>query len=514
MTQKLVLVNKNDKIIGFDTKEKCHEGKGLLHRAFSVYIFNNKDQLLIQKRSRFKNLWPLCWTNSCCSHPHKDEDYVVAGERRVREELGIECRLRMVDQFQYQAKYKNKGSENELCAILLGRYNGKINANTKEIDSWKWISIDRLKKDIEENPSEYTPWFKIGIKRYLKKKKAFIAAKDKMADILHQETLVVDPVIKKVLKNYVDNKFHKLVEYQISVGGKRLRPALATISCRLLGGKAKDVSLPAAGLEILHNYTLIVDDIIDHSSLRRNKPTTWAKFGQSMAECISMYYAAAIYETAAYFKNPFLISEIFSKALKTIIDGEILDVLFEQGGRKEEPYVLQNRYHNITEREYYKMVSKKTAALFEASCEIGAVCAGASKKQINAIKEYGLNLGLAFQIQDDLLDIFGDEKKFGKKIGKDIEERKLGNIVILLSVNKLPEAKKTRLLRIINKNHISQKDIEGAMKLIKEAKSYQKVDFLVESFLKKAKNSLKVLPQNKWNKLLLDLADFVVQREN
>ncbi len=105
----------------------------------------------------------------------------------------------------------------------------------------------------------------------------------------------VDPIIKKILILNVDRKFQELVKYPISAGGKRLRPALAIFSCQLLGGKLKDVLYPAAALEILHNYTLIIDDMIDNSILRRGKKTCWAKFGQSMAQCVGIDFAASIF---------------------------------------------------------------------------------------------------------------------------------------------------------------------------------------------------------------------------
>lgn len=163
--KKLLLVNKKDKVVGLETKEKCHKGKGILHRAFSVYLFNNKGQLLIQQRSKLKKRWPLYWTNSCCSHPYKDESYVKAGERRLKEELGFSSPLEMVDKFQYQARYKDIGSENELCAILIGEYSGRIKPNSKEISDWKWVSPGKLVKDFKKNPDKYTPWLKIGLKK-------------------------------------------------------------------------------------------------------------------------------------------------------------------------------------------------------------------------------------------------------------------------------------------------------------------------------------------------------------
>jgi len=511
--KKLILVNKKDKVVGFETKEKCHQGKGILHRAFSIYLFNNKGQLLIQQRSKFKKLWPLYWANTCCSHPRQDESYVKAGERRLKEELGFSCFLKMVDKFQYQAKYKDVGSENEMCAVLVGEYDGKVKANPKEIAYWKWVDVNKLQDDFKRNPDKYAPWFKIGLRRYLKIKEKALKNRKELDLFLKKTAKTVDPIIQELLESYIDKKFYKLINYQVSTGGKRLRPALTIISSKLFGGKIKNVLYPAAGLEILHNCTLIVDDIIDHSELRRKKPTTWFKFGKSVAECMGVDYLAAAFEGANRSKKPAVISEIFAETLKIIFNGEILDILFEQRGREEESYIVKNRYHKITKQKYYEMVGRKTASLAQNCCEVGGICAGASNKQLEALKDYGFNLGIAFQVRDDILDIFGEEKKFGKKIGKDIEERKLGNIVILSALSELSKPEKEKILKIIRKKEIKNKDIKEAIKLIKKTNSYQETCHLAESFAKKAKESLKLLPKNKWNKILENLADFVIQRE-
>jgi geranylgeranyl diphosphate synthase type I len=512
--EKLLLVDKKDKVIGVETKENCHKGKGTLHRAFSVYVFNNKGQLLIQQRSKFKPLWPLrWWAPTCCSHPRKGEEYIDAGERRLKEEFGFTCSLKMIDKFQYHAKYKDVGSENEMCAILIGKYNGKIKADSKEIADWKWISVNKLQHDFKKNPNKYVPWLKTGFKRYFKIKEEEEKNKKELDLFLRETAVMVNPVIQELLESYIDKKFYKLINYQISTGGKRFRPGLTIISCKLLGGRIKDVLYPASGLEILHNCTLIVDDIIDHSQLRRNKPTVWFKFGQSVAECMGVDYLAAAFEGANHSKKPAKISEIFAKTLKTIINGEILDILFEQQGRQEEPYIVKNRYHKITKQKYYEMIGKKTASLAQSCCEVGGICAKASKKELKTLKDYGFNLGMAFQIRDDILDIFGNEKKFGKKIGKDIEERKLGNIVILSALTELSKSGKEKILKIIRKKEIKNKDIKEAIKLIKKTRACEKACSLAEEFSAKAKEQLKLLPKNKWNKALESLADFVVQRE-
>jgi len=166
--KKILLVDKKDNVIGTETVEKCHERDGILHRGISILIFNKKNEVLITKRSKSKKLWPLYWDNSSSTHPYPSETYEKTGERRLLEELGFTCSLRFLFKFMYQAKYKNVGSENEMCAVLIGKYNDKIKPNSKEIDSWKWMDINELRSDIIKNPNEYTPWLKIGLKKFLK----------------------------------------------------------------------------------------------------------------------------------------------------------------------------------------------------------------------------------------------------------------------------------------------------------------------------------------------------------
>ncbi len=330
---------------------------------------------------------------------------------------------------------------------------------------------------------------------------------------LNKIVKIIDPAVKEILTSYVSKSNREIVNYQVSVGGKRLRPALAIINCQMLGGKVKDILYPAAGLEILHNYSLIIDDIIDNDRVRRGKTTCWAKFGKSIAQCISVDYAAAIFQTANKSKAPIKISELFAKSLKNIVDGEILDILFEKSGREDEPYIIENRYKTISEKDYLDMVKKKTAVLFQNTCELGGVCAKASHKQLNALKNYGLNLGIAFQVKDDILDIFGEEKKFGKKIGKDIKEKKRGNIVILLALKELNSTDKNQLSNILKKKKITQKDIKKAVRIIKKTNAGDLSLEFGKKYVQKAKSNLGLLPKNKWNSLLQEMTEFTITRE-
>ena len=337
--------------------------------------------------------------------------------------------------------------------------------------------------------------------------------KVKLSTTFKRVAKLVDPIILELLRSYVNDRTQDIVGYQVLTGGKRLRPTIAILSCKLLGGKLKDVVYPAAGLEILHNYSLIIDDIIDHSILRRGKPTTWCKYGRAIAECIAVDYVAAAFQAANRCKNPTLVSEIFARTMKAVVDGEILDLLFEQAGREDEPYILKNRFYDIDEKDYMEMISKKTAVLFQTCCEIGAICADASNQQIEVLKNYGFNIGLAFQIRDDMLDIFGEEKLLGKKIGKDIIERKLGNIVILYAFKELSFGDKEKFLTIMRKKRIEDEDVKEAMELIRKTNAHDRVYELGRKFIEVAKNYLQKLPNNQYRNALEVIADFIIERK-
>ncbi len=331
----------------------------------------------------------------------------------------------------------------------------------------------------------------------------FVAAVDKK----------ITPVIKEALNSFAPEKHKEILNYQIDSGGKKIRPALAILSALACEGKIKDALYPAAGLEILHNYSLIIDDIIDDSRLRRNRPTLWAKFGRSVAECVSVDYAATVFQTAGLSLRPAKILEIFAKTMKVLVDGEILDVFFELKKHKDESFIAQNRNNKITIDDYLEIVKKKTAVFTQACCEIGGICANASAERIEHLGKFGFNLGLAAQIQDDILDIFGEKEKTGKEVGGDIRQGKRSNLVILLATGKLSKDRKKIFCRIMNKNKITDKDVKTAISLISQTDSRAESCKLGKKFIEKAKRELTPLPRNKWIDILKDLADFVIERD-
>ncbi len=156
----VVLVDENNLQLGLMPKLEAHE-KGILHRAFSVFVFNDKKELMLQQRAAHKYHSPLLWTNTCCSHQRESETNVEAGKRRLFEEMGFVVDLEEVFSFIYKAPFDNGLTEHELDFVLVGYYNGAPILNKEEVENWKWISILDVKKDIAVNPEQYTEWFKI-----------------------------------------------------------------------------------------------------------------------------------------------------------------------------------------------------------------------------------------------------------------------------------------------------------------------------------------------------------------
>ncbi|RLJ08892.1 MAG: isopentenyl-diphosphate delta-isomerase [Candidatus Aenigmatarchaeota archaeon] len=163
--EKVILVDEKDNEIGTEEKIKAHQNGGKLHRAFSIFIFNSQGQMLIHRRAAIKYHSPGLWTNACCSHPRPGESLKEAVHRRLKEEMGFDCELEESFSFIYKADVGNGLTEWEFDHVFTGRFDGEPEPNPKEVDDWKWMNIDELKKDIEQNPEKYTPWFRIAFER-------------------------------------------------------------------------------------------------------------------------------------------------------------------------------------------------------------------------------------------------------------------------------------------------------------------------------------------------------------
>src|SRR6202163_654291 len=160
-SEPLILVDETDREVGHLSKARGHQGRGVLHRAFSLLIFNGAGEWLLQQRAPSKRLWPLYWSNSCCSHPRRAETMEAAIHRRLYEELRLRCPLHFLFKFQYQAQFDETGAENELCSVFIGQSSGSVTINTDEIHAWRWISAEALHTEMAAEYGNFTPWFKI-----------------------------------------------------------------------------------------------------------------------------------------------------------------------------------------------------------------------------------------------------------------------------------------------------------------------------------------------------------------
>jgi len=163
--EQVILVNENDEQIGLMPKQEAHQ-KGVLHRAFSIFIFNDQGELMLQQRALHKYHSPGLWTNTCCSHQRQGETSLEAGFRRLDEEMGFTTDLKETTSFIYKAPFDNGLTEHEFDHILVGKFNDDPKINPEEVAAWKWIPLSEVKKDILDNPDHYTAWFKIIFEKF------------------------------------------------------------------------------------------------------------------------------------------------------------------------------------------------------------------------------------------------------------------------------------------------------------------------------------------------------------
>lgn len=244
---------------------------------------------------------------------------------------------------------------------------------------------------------------------------------------------IVDSSLQGIQIENKPSELYDPIKYTLDAGGKRMRPILVLAACNLFSEEVSFAIEPALAIEVFHNFTLLHDDLMDNADMRRNRPTVHKKWNPNIA--ILSGDAMMIKAYQLILKAPSVnlaeIIEVFNKTALEICEGQQYDMNFEER-------------LDVTEEEYLEMIRLKTSVLVAASLKIGALCADASKEDANKLYEFGVNLGLAFQLQDDYLDSFGDEKKFGKKIGGDI----VANKKTFLLIKALELANETQAKRL------------------------------------------------------------------
>ena len=311
--------------------------------------------------------------------------------------------------------------------------------------------------------------------------------------------------------SFVDGSPRELYEaslHLVRAGGKRVRPALALLSSRLVGGSEEKTLPAAAALELIHVFTLIHDDIMDRDDYRRGVPTVHRVWGEPMAITAGDLLFAKAFESAARLVEngvePSRVIEamrIIAKAASTVAEGQALDMMFEE------------RW-DVTVDEYMDMIYRKTGALIEASTRVGGLAGGGSPEEVEALGEYGWRVGVAFQLRDDILGIYGSGEKLGKPVYSDLREGKK-TLLVIYAMQHLDEDGREFLRRVVGNPKASLDEYRRAADLIREAGALDHAMERAERLVEEAKRSLNRVkardPEAK--EILVELADFIVRRE-
>jgi len=297
-------------------------------------------------------------------------------------------------------------------------------------------------------------------------------------------------------------QLYTAASYLIVNGGKRLRPFLVTKSCEILGGKIKNSMPAASAVEMIHNFTLVHDDIMDNDEMRHGVVTVHKKFGMPVAILAGDVLFSKAYQVLSSSKlSAKAVNELVSRLAKACVDvceGQLLDINMAES--KKIP----------SQANYIKMIEKKTAALFDVSCSMGAICAGAKQKDIAKLSSFGKNLGISFQITDDLIGVMGDPKVTKKPVGNDLREGKK-SLPIVLAITKSKGNEKKTILKSFGNPNASKKDIEKAVKVIRALGIEKIVRKQALQYSEKAKKSLDSYSGKAKNELV-NLLNFVVKR--
>lgn len=289
--------------------------------------------------------------------------------------------------------------------------------------------------------------------------------------------------------------------YVLDAGGKRVRPLLTLLACETVGGTWKDALPAALAVEILHNFTLVHDDIMDASESRRGRETVHKKWNDNIAILVGDALVAVAYHSLLGSKSDRLveITHLFTDGLLEVCEGQTYDMEFEQRD-------------DVTVDNYLLMIEKKTGALLKMSAAIGGVIGNATDEQLHILREFGTFLGLAFQIQDDLLDIKADASKLGKPMHNDIKTGKR-TYLLLYAHEHAAESRKAVLQQVLERTVCDSQNIEAVLGVYSETKAVEAAQNAVAHYTTKAEECLRRLPVNPGRESLLSFAKMLLGRD-
>lgn len=320
---------------------------------------------------------------------------------------------------------------------------------------------------------------------------------------IEQVRTYIDKSIKKLVFNKEPKELYEPIRYVFGTGGKRLRPLMTLMACNLFDDNLDGALTPALGLEIFHNFTLLHDDIMDESDLRRNHPTVHKKWDQNVAILSGDVMAILAYEYITSCDVNVLpdVIKVFNTTARQVCEGQQFDMNFE-------------KLNQVTVEEYLKMIEMKTSVLLAGCMQIGAIIGGAKKEDAELLYNFGRDIGMAFQVQDDLLDTYGDMEVFGKRIGGDIIANK--KTFLLIKALEKADGKQNEILNnLINGlNNKPQEKIDAVKNIYNDLNIKNLTSDLAGDYFKNALVNLDKVQVPEEKKVhLKQLAELLLKRE-
>ena len=549
MSEAVILVDENDSAIGSASKVSAHYQAGLLHRAFSVLMFDREGRLLLQKRADDKVTFPGVWANSCCSHPLSSdtESELIdasgvkrAAIRKLHQELGISPDDLSLDDFHfvtkmmYSARMNADWIEREIDHILVIQADVDIKINQNEVSEIKWVSKQELHQILAGDVDiggEIAPWFRciaervmtdewwdsIGnLDRIVELRDDLIHDMGDVSDMLSTATgaglntsiMEVKPLVERRISDSLCASKHSRLSnammHLIEGGGKRLRATLPWLVGKAVGDSHSGLLDVGAAIEIVHNFTLVHDDIMDDDDTRRGLNAVHIEYGLPTAinagdAMLAIAFERLVGAKGLAHKDVGAMVNRLAWMVRRVSEGQQLDIEFEDRIA-------------VSESDYFEMIEGKTAVMFLTCAEVGARMSGADAETIQCMADWGLAVGLCFQLMDDLIDVLSDSDTLGKPAGSDLAQGKRTLMVIhALSQPDSPEL--NNLKAVLGKGEsATQAEIDLGLAALKSIGSVDYARMKAEEYHKKAHSCLDRLRDSPALLALRELTDYQLNR--
>lgn len=549
MSEAVIAVDELDNETGMASKVAAHYTAGQLHRAFSVLLFNQENKLLLQKRASHKVTFPNVWANSCCSHPLYSESerdltdamgVKRAAIRKLHQELGIDPNSISTDDFHfitkmmYSARMNHEWIEREIDHILIIKADVELNINENEVSDVKWVSEEELESILvseDLSDGEIAPWFRCIASRIMTEEwwssQGDLANISKlkddlihdMGDVSHMLTYAtgaglstsikeVKPLVEKRISDSLCASKHSRLSdammHLIEGGGKRLRATLPWLVGKAVGDSHSGLLDIGAAIEIVHNFTLVHDDIMDDDDTRRGLNAVHIEYGLPTAinagdAMLAIAFERLVGAKGLDHKDVGAMVNRLAWMVRRVSEGQQLDIEFEDRIA-------------VSEEDYFEMIEGKTAVMFLTCAEVGSRMAGADDETIQCMADWGLAVGLCFQLMDDLIDVLSDSDTLGKPAGSDLAQGKR-TLMVIHALSQSDSSELNNLKAVLGKGEdATQEEIDLGLLALNKIGSVDYAREKAEMYHSKAHACLDRLPDSPAILALRELTDYQLKR--